>query len=203
MNSQPPTASNSSSSREKIRERTDDLKARASETMADLKHSAGDMARAAQHEASDYANTRKSQAADRLGSYGNAVRHAVDDLREQDPNIAWLADSAAERLERAADYVRDRNLSGMREDAEDFARRHPTAFLGGMFVAGVALGWVIKSARDAEKSGPASYPTDDDDRYDSDSAGDPVYASPTSVPPPAGGGFETGGPGTTGPAAHI
>src|SRR5690606_21761859 len=85
--------------------------------------------------------------ADRVGSYSSAIHESARSLEEQDPNIAWLTHRAAEGLESVANYVRDRDFSGLREDAASLARRHPAAFFGGMCIAGLVLGSVIRAAR--------------------------------------------------------
>jgi hypothetical protein len=90
---------------------------------------------------------KKETVADRVGSYSSAIHESARSLEEQDPNIAWLTHRAAERLESVANYVRDRDFSGLREDAASLARRHPAAFFGGMCIAGLVLGSVIRAAR--------------------------------------------------------
>ena len=52
-----------------------------------------------------------------------------------------------DRLQHIADYVRDCDFSSLRRDAEDVARRHPLAFYGGMLVAGLLLGNLVKASR--------------------------------------------------------
>lgn len=92
---------------------------------------------------------KKDTAADRVGAYGSAIHESARSLEEQDPNIAWLTHRAAEKLESVADYMRTRDFRGLRDDAESLARRHPAAFFGGMCVAGLVLGSVIRAAREA------------------------------------------------------
>jgi hypothetical protein len=75
-----------------------------------------------------------------------------------------LTHRAAERLENVANYVRDRDFAALREDAASLARRHPAAFFGGMCVAGLVLGSVIRAARSASRetdSFESDYATDD------------------------------------------
>jgi hypothetical protein len=108
------------------------------------------------------ASEKKDSVADRVGSYSSAIHESARSLEQQDPNIAWLTHRAAERLESVAHYVRDRDFSGLRDDAERLARRHPVAFFGGMCVAGLVLGSVIRAARTAasesQEGGESDYP---------------------------------------------
>jgi hypothetical protein len=105
---------------------------------------------------------KKDTVADRVDSYGSAIHETARSFEEQDPNIAWLTHSAAERLESVANYVRDRDFNGLREDAANLARRHPAAFFGGMCVAGLILGSVIRAARSSAATSARSGGADSD-----------------------------------------
>lgn len=114
--------------------------------------------------AEDMISQGKDSAADRVGSYSSAIHDTARSLEQQDPNIAWLTHQAAERLERVATYMRSRDFQGLRSDAENLARRHPAAFFGGMCVAGLVLGSVIRATRSAAqdshtKSQESDYPS--------------------------------------------
>jgi hypothetical protein len=112
---------------------------------------------------------KKDTAADRVGAYGSAIHESARSLEEQDPNIAWLTHRAAEKLEGVASYMRTRDFRGLREDAESLARRHPAAFLGGMCVAGLVLGSVIRAAREAStQSSQQSGSTTESDQSETD-----------------------------------
>lgn len=124
----------------------------ASETAARAKASAGKIA-----------TERKDSAAERVEAYGSAIHDSAKSLEEKDPNIAWLTHQAADRLEGVASYMKTRDLRGLREDAENLARRHPAAFFGGMCIAGLVLGSVIRAGRSAASSQPAVSEFDDSD----------------------------------------
>ena len=104
---------------------------------------------------------KKETVAERVGAYGSAMRESAKSLEQQDPNIAWLTHRAAEKLENVATYVRDRDFTGLRDDAADLARRHPAAFFGGMCVAGLVLGSVIRAARSGSQG--SDYQSDESD----------------------------------------
>jgi hypothetical protein len=113
---------------------------------------------------------RKSEVADRLGAYGSAIHKSAESIEGEDPNIAWLTHRAADRLNGIAEYVRSRDLQQLKGDAEDLARRHPAAFFGGMFVAGLVIGNVIKATQRP--------------RVDSTSLNEPERYSPVKIPGP-------------------
>jgi hypothetical protein len=133
-----------------------------SQTARETAAQVGAAARQTVSEASDkaarYATERKATVADRVHAYGSAMHDSAKSLEQQDPNIAWFAHQAAERLDRAASYVRESEFRTMKADAENLARRHPAAFFGGLCVAGLILGSVIKAsarrvADDTESTG--------------------------------------------------
>ena len=137
----------------------------AKQATAKVSAAASDAASRVKETAEKLVTEKKMGVADRVGAYGSAIHESARSLEEQDPNIAWLTHRAAERLEGVANYVRDRDFAGLREDAADLARRHPAAFFGGMCVAGLVLGSVIRAARSATKEtgSQSSYATDESD----------------------------------------
>lgn len=121
------------------------LKSAATDAAANLKTSAARAARGG-----------KEAAVDRIDGLGHSIDDTARALEEKDPNIAWFAHRAAERVQRVADYLRERDFASLRDDCSDLARRHPAAFFGGLFVAGLVVGNMLKAtARTA-----ASHATD-------------------------------------------
>jgi hypothetical protein len=121
----------------------------ARESTAKVKAAATEAASQVASRAETMAGQKKDEAADRVDTYGSAIHESARSLEEQDPNIAWLTHQAADRLQGVASYLRERDFRGLRADAEDMARRHPAAFFGGMCVAGLVLGSVIKASQSA------------------------------------------------------
>jgi hypothetical protein len=119
----------------------------ARDAAAKVKGVATQTATRAKEEVGRYANTQKETAAGRIGSYSSAIHETARSLEEKDPNIAWFSHQAADKLQSVADYMRSRDFGMLRHDAEDIARRHPAAFFGGMFLAGLVLGNVVKASR--------------------------------------------------------
>ena len=137
----------------------------ARETATKVKDAASNTAQRAKEEAERFVADKKETTANRIGSYSSAIHDTARSLEEKDPNIAWFTHQTADRLQSIADYMRNRDFSALRHDAEDLARRHPAAFFGGMFLAGLIVGNIVKASRrkldeDFEYSGAADYESD-------------------------------------------
>lgn len=143
-------------SRSALAETRDKLAQSARDAAARIKSAASDTATQARDRAGHIATEKKETAASRLGDYSSAIHESARSLEEKDPNIAWFTHRAADRLQRTADYVRSRDLSGLRDDAERIARRHPAVFFGGMFLAGLLLGNLVKASRRKLEAGENS-----------------------------------------------
>ncbi len=133
-----------------------------SDTLAEMKSSAAQTTREAankvksvatttvsraKEEAERLAQEKKEQAAAQIGDYSSAIHESAKAFEEKDPNIAWFTHRAADRLQGVADYMRNRDFAALRRDAEDVARRHPAGFFGGMFVAGLVIGNLVKASQ--------------------------------------------------------
>lgn len=98
----------------------------------------------------------KSRLSDQIGQASQVlqgVAHAVtsvgDQLRQNDQTASYAtyADKAAEQVNRAAYYLKDKNADQLINSAEDFARRQPVWFLAGAFVVGVFGARFLKSSQ--------------------------------------------------------
>jgi hypothetical protein len=152
----------------------------ARDTAARIKSAASDTASRAKAKAQNLATESKQQAAERIGGYGTAMRDSARAFEQQDPNIAWATNRVAERIERVADYVRNSDFEQMRRDGEDIARRHPVAFFGGMLVAGLVVGNLLKARQPAADS----YDESDFDAGNASGSEDPMSTSASLETPP-------------------
>lgn len=137
---------------------TSDLKQKASGVLGDAKEQAKNLASQAKDETvkaagqardqvSRLVSERKDQTAERLGGLAGALRDTAHKLQEQDgEGFGQYADRAAEQVERLSNYLKDHDLQGFVRDTETFARRRPDLFLGGTFLAGLALARFLKSS---------------------------------------------------------
>ena len=124
----------------------------ARDTAARIKSAANETASRAKIEAQRVASDTKETAANRLGGYSSAFHESAKSFEEQDPNVAWATHRIADRVQSFADYVRNSDLNDLRTDAESFARRHPVAFFGGLMVAGLVVGNLLKARRPMPES---------------------------------------------------
>jgi hypothetical protein len=115
-------------------------------TAAKAKRAAGRAVDQAKEKVSQAADTGKEAAAGKIGGYSDRLRETARSAEQEDPNIAHFANSAADRLQEVADYVRTADLSRIRQDADNIARRNPALFMGGMFAAGLVLGNLAKAS---------------------------------------------------------
>jgi hypothetical protein len=129
-----------------ISDTTQKIKDATRDTVSQIKTAATDTVNRVKDQATEMADERKTGVADRIGAYSSAVHKSADEIEQQDPNIAWLTHQAADRLQTAADYLRQRDFAQLRTDVEDVARRHPAAFFGGLFVAGLVVGNLLKAS---------------------------------------------------------
>jgi hypothetical protein len=134
-------------SRGALAETKDKLARTARDAAGKIKATASDAATKAKDQAERLVGEKKETTATRLDDYSSAIHESARSLEEKDPNIAWFTHRAADRLQTAADYVRTRDFSGLRDDAERIARRHPAVFFGGMFLGGLLVGNLVKASR--------------------------------------------------------
>ena len=97
-------------------------------------------------QASTRVNEQKARAAEGLGSVATAIRQASEHLRTENQTLASYADTAVDQIQHFADRMRDKEPAEMMEDLERFARRNPTAFIGGAFLLGIGLARFLKSS---------------------------------------------------------
>ncbi|MGN6393504.1 MAG: hypothetical protein ACTHM9_14845 [Gemmatimonadales bacterium] len=124
----------------------------AREQIRQVKDQVVDQAKTSLRQARDSAtssiNDSRSQAADRIGGIADAVRTTGRQLREDhQEGIANLTDSLANQVDRLSAYLRDRDLTDVREDLEQFARRQPAVAVGVALALGMLGARFIKSSR--------------------------------------------------------
>lgn len=101
----------------------------------------------AQTRAKSMAASRKGQVAGGLDSVAQALKQTARQLHERrQGGIARYADKAAGRVSRLSGYLNEQDIDRIVDDVEDFARRQPALFLGGAFIAGVAMARFLKSS---------------------------------------------------------
>ena len=123
----------------------------AGDAVDQVKQKAADVTRAItstlRDEAERLFDEQKGKAASKVGRYGKMIHQVAHALRavKADP-VAELVDSAGRHVEGLTDYLEERNLAQVLEDAGEVARRHPGMMIGGMFLTGLALARFLKAS---------------------------------------------------------
>ena len=115
-----------------------------------LADAAGDIAQQATSAAEQRASSTMTQVGDTLEHLARAVHGASDDIRSEQPQFAGFGDTAADQVERAAQYLREHDAREVIDGAQDFARRQPAVVVGAGLALGLLVGRALKSA-----NGPA------------------------------------------------
>lgn len=134
--------------RERGRQMASQASEHAKEAGRQLSEQAANAAEHARRYGNEVLSDQKNRAASQLDSFGQAIHAAGDRLHDDnDHAIADYVHALGEQVERASGYIRDRDMSALASDLRSFARRRPEWFLGGAFIAGLALARFAK-ARD-------------------------------------------------------
>lgn len=95
--------------------------------------------------------TQKTKAADTIGTVAQTLRGSTDQLRDQNQEqIGRYITSAADQMERLAEYLRTTETDELVRKAEEVARKQPALFLGGAFALGILTARFLKSSRRAQ-----------------------------------------------------
>ncbi len=133
---------------------------------------ATDTAQAAQRRATSFVESQKERLAGELETFGAAFTCAADRLHEgNDQRVASYATMVADELQATSDWLRTRELSDLVGDAENFARRRPDVFFGGMLLLGLGIARFLKASsppRRRQNFENANFPSDSYDEFDHD-----------------------------------
>jgi hypothetical protein len=125
----------------------DQVQEKAAPVVEKAQEKAGQVADAAKQQATSRLEGQKERAVGGLGTAAHAIRQVGQQLREQEqPAVAQYADKAAEQVERFSGYLRQKDVDQLIREAEGFARRQPTVFLGGAFALGLLAARFLKSS---------------------------------------------------------
>jgi hypothetical protein len=160
---------------------TEDMRRKAGETASQLRQAGEEKAREAAEQGGAFLADQKEHVAEVMHHCGDAFQSAAEELRQKhDPNLASAAQALAERLERGSSYLRTRQLQGIREDVENFARNQPQLFYGGLLVAGLVLSRFFKASQSQPKRDRVSAP--ERETMAPDYAGETGFTRPEPAP---------------------
>lgn len=112
----------------------------------DLKHQAQNKAEDAKEQIRSMAEMGKDRVADKLDHVARALRGAGENLQSEDQDLSQYADVLGDKVEQASRFLRDHQAIDLADGIERVARRQPWLYLGGAFVAGLAIGRFLKSS---------------------------------------------------------
>lgn len=131
---------------------TDTLKSQAS----DFVDAAKDMASQAGGKLKDAVQDQKVQGAAYVGNLADTMRRAAREFDSELPIAGNYIRKAATQVEGVSDSIRHGNFDDLLRNAQSFARRQPTAFLGMAVLAGFGLVRFLNSSSQAETRTPES-----------------------------------------------
>ena len=128
-----------------------DLRTGAKRARKQVKRQVNDVVKAivdtVHEEAERFFDERRDRAASKVEKVGKLVHqasHALHAVRMD--GVADAIDSAAERVESLSDYIKDRNLNDIIQDAGDVVNQHKALAIGGLFVTGFAIARFLKAS---------------------------------------------------------
>lgn len=102
-------------------------------------------------------DSRKDQSADTLTQTAQALRQTGQDLRQNNGGVpAGIMESAADQIDRTAEYLRGRSVSELVTEAENYARSNTAIFLGGAFALGLLAARFLKSSPPSSQPGSSA-----------------------------------------------
>jgi hypothetical protein len=129
-------------------ESADKLKGQAS----DLVDAAKDVASQAADKVKDTVADKKGAGADYVGSLADTIRRAAREFDTDLPLAGTYIRKAASQVESVSDSIRTGEFSDVVRNAQAFARRQPTAFLGLAVLTGFAVVRFLKSSSEGSGS---------------------------------------------------
>jgi hypothetical protein len=114
-----------------------------------LQQAAGGLAEQAVRTAEAQASTTMTRAGETLSQFAGSIRDAGSGMRESQPDIAGFVDTAAERVEEAAVYLREHDARDVLDRLQVEARRQPALVIGGGLVLGLLAGRFLRSGAPA------------------------------------------------------
>ena len=121
-------------------------KTAAEAVMSDAAKSAGAKAREVADNVNAKVDETRGPAADTLESTASALRQKADKMPGGE-HVANAARTAADKLQDAAAYVRQHDVTGMLADAEGFVKKHAGTSLLAAAGTGFLLGLLLRNKR--------------------------------------------------------
>jgi ElaB/YqjD/DUF883 family membrane-anchored ribosome-binding protein len=183
------TTTPNTSSTDGVKEQASHAADQAKDTLKDAAGQAKEQASHAGEQAKgqvrDQLDSRINQVADRAGSTAGDLRSVGDELRNRGQDQpARLADQLADRVEQAADYLKNNGADRVLNDLEAFGRRRPWVVIAGGLAVGFVGSRLLKSSSVDRYRGSSSTPAASRPAPNPVSSASPT-PTPAPTPPPA------------------
>ena len=89
---------------------------------------------------------QKAAGADYVGNFANIIRRTAYEFDTEMPQAGHYIRKAAAQIENVSEAMRNKNMSEIVGNVQDFARKQPTAFFGAAVLLGFAAVRFLKSA---------------------------------------------------------
>jgi uncharacterized protein YjbJ (UPF0337 family) len=123
---------------------------------SDLADAAKEVASQATDKLKDAVNDRKSSGAEYVGTIAETMRRAAREFDADIPIAGTYIRKAAEQVDNVSQGIKNGNLGDLVQNAQSFARRQPTAFLGMAVLAGFGVVRFLKSSAESSSTSGAS-----------------------------------------------
>ena len=112
-----------------------------------LQQAATGLADQAARTAEAQASSVMTKTGETLDQVARVIRDAGQGLREERPEIAGFADTAAERVQEASAYLREHDPREVIDATQDYARRQPIVVVAGALALGLLAGRFLRSGQ--------------------------------------------------------
>jgi ElaB/YqjD/DUF883 family membrane-anchored ribosome-binding protein len=153
--------------------KAEDVKEQAKEQVQQVAGQAKEQARNVADQAKSQVDQRSTQAGEKVSTHASDLRSVAQSLRQEGKDQpAQFAEQAADRLEKAGNWLTQSDADKILNEIEDFGRQRPWAVIGAGLFLGVAASRMLKA------SSTQRYET-------SRSTGSPTTSYPTTSGAPA------------------
>ena len=111
-----------------------------------LSDAARDVAEQAEQTVEAKASTTMNQLSGTIDGVAHAIRRAGEDLRGEQPQLASVADTAADQVDRLSRYLHVSQPREVLDQIEDAARRQPALVIAGGLAVGLLVGRLLRTA---------------------------------------------------------
>jgi ElaB/YqjD/DUF883 family membrane-anchored ribosome-binding protein len=118
-----------------------------------LQEAASGLMEQAARTADAQASTTMTRVGETLQTVASHIRQAGQELESSQPQVAGFIDTAAEQVEHAATYLRDRDASEALDNVQRIARNQPALVIGGGLAVGLIIGRLLRGGAETASIG--------------------------------------------------